>query len=85
MALEMTTGKITLQDVAHPASISTATVSHVTNGSDQVETEIQARVLAASRQLGLKLTSGRKICNIAFVLGECNTLRLPSEPAAECH
>ena len=70
----MTTGKITLQDVAHLAKVSTATVSRVANGNRQVETEIQARVLAASRQLGIDLTSGRKTRNIAFVLGNRDML-----------
>ena len=85
MALEMTARKITLQDVARRARINTATVSRVANGSAQVETGIQAHVFAASRQLGIDLTSGRKIRNITLTLGECNTLRLPSEPATECH
>jgi DNA-binding LacI/PurR family transcriptional regulator len=70
----MTAAKITLRDVAHLAKVSTATVSRVANGNPQVETEIQARVLAASRQLGIDLTGGRKTRNIAFVLGNRDML-----------
>jgi DNA-binding LacI/PurR family transcriptional regulator len=61
--------KITLQDVAKAAKVSTATVSRVANGNPQVEAEIQTRVLAAAHKLGIDLTSTRKNRNIAFVLG----------------
>ena len=84
MSLKMTTGKVTLQDVARAAQILNATVLRV-NGNPQVDPGVQARVLAASRQLAINLASGGKICNIALVLGECNTLRLPSEPSTESH
>jgi DNA-binding LacI/PurR family transcriptional regulator len=66
--------KITLQDVARAAKVSTATVSRVANGNSQVEAEIQTRVLAAARRLGIDLTSSRKNCSIAFVLGNRDTL-----------
>lgn len=60
--------------VARLAKVITATVSRVANGNPQVEAEIQARVLAASRQLGVDLTSGSKTRNIAFVLGNRDML-----------
>jgi len=70
----MSNKKITLQDVAKTAKVSTATVSRVANGNSQVEISIQARVLAAARQLGIDLTSSRKNRNIAFVLGNRDVL-----------
>jgi LacI family transcriptional regulator len=66
--------KLTLKDVARAAKVSTATVSRVANGNSQVETEIKTRVLAAARKLGMDLTSPRKNRNIAFVLGNRDTL-----------
>src|SRR5206468_4797949 len=66
--------KITLQDVARAAKVSTATVSRVANGNSQVEAEIQTRVLAAARRLGIDLTSTRKSRSIAFILGNRDTL-----------
>src|SRR4051794_22307833 len=66
--------KITLQDVARAAKVSTATVSRVANGNSKVEPGIQTRVLTAARRLGIDLTSSRKNCSIAFVLGNRDTL-----------
>jgi LacI family transcriptional regulator len=66
--------RITLQDVARIANVSTATVSRVANGNHQVDAKLQTRVLAAARQLGLDLTSSRKNRNIAFILGNRNVL-----------
>src|SRR4051795_7417564 len=66
--------KITLQDVADAARVSTATVSRVANGNSQVEAEIQKRVLAAAQRLGIDLTSTRKNRSIAFILGNRDTL-----------
>jgi LacI family transcriptional regulator len=74
MALAMPRKKITLQDVARAAKVSTATVSRVANGNPQVELEIQTRVLATARRLGIDLTSTRKNRSIAFVLGNRDTL-----------
>ena len=70
----MSRGKITLQDVAKVAKVSAATVSRVANGNPQVETEIQSRVIAAARQLGINLISSRKNRSIAFVLGNRDIL-----------
>jgi DNA-binding LacI/PurR family transcriptional regulator len=66
--------KTTLQDVAKLAQVSAATVSRVGNGNPQVDPEIQARVYAAARQLGIDLTSTRKSRVIAFVLGNRDNL-----------
>src|SRR5947209_9274118 len=71
---QMSRKKITLQDVARAAKVSTATVSRVANGNSTVEPEIQKRVLVAARRLGLDLTSARKNRSIAFVLGNRDTL-----------
>ena len=70
----MANKKITLQDIARAAKVSTATVSRVANGNPQVEPEIQARVLACARKLGMDLTSTRKNRSIAFVLGNRDIL-----------
>ncbi len=70
----MSRKKITLQDVARAAKVSTATVSRVANGNSQVEAEIQTRVLAAARRLGIDLTNTRKNRSVAFVLGNRDTL-----------
>jgi len=65
----MATNKATLRDVARLANVSTATVSRVANGNPQVHPEIQSRVFAAARQLGVDLTETRKNRSLAFVLG----------------
>jgi LacI family transcriptional regulator, galactose operon repressor len=70
----MSRKKVTLQDVARAAKVSTATVSRVANGNSQVEAEIQTRVLAAARRLGIDLTNTRKNRSVAFVLGNRDTL-----------
>jgi DNA-binding LacI/PurR family transcriptional regulator len=64
----------TLRDIAKLANVSAATVSRVANGNPQVDAEIQARVYAAARQLGVDLTSTRKNRVIAFVLGNRDSL-----------
>ena len=74
MVLAMSNGKITLQDVARVAKVSTATVSRVANGNPQVGAKMQARVLAAARQLGIDLTSTPKNRGIAFLLGNRDIL-----------
>jgi len=66
--------KTTLHDIAKIANVSAATVSRVANGNPQVDTEIQARVYAAARTLGMDLTSTRKNRGIAFVLGNRDNL-----------
>ena len=66
--------KTTLHDIAKLANVSAATVSRVANGNPQVDAEIQARVHAAARQLGIDLTSTRKNRVIAFVLGNRDNL-----------
>ena len=70
----MPKAKVTLQDVARVAKVSAATVSRVANGNPQVEAEIQARVLAAARQLGMDLTGTRKNRSLAFLLGNRDIL-----------
>ena len=66
--------KTTLRDIAKLANVSSATVSRVANGNPQVDEEIQARVFAAARELGIDLTSTRKNRVIAFVLGNRDSL-----------
>jgi DNA-binding LacI/PurR family transcriptional regulator len=66
--------KTTLHDIAKLANVSSATVSRVANGNPQVDPEIQARVHAAARQLGIDLASTRKNRVIAFVLGNRDNL-----------
>jgi DNA-binding LacI/PurR family transcriptional regulator len=61
--------KTTLHHIAKLASVSAATVSRVANGNPQVDPEIQARVYAAARQLGIDLTASRRNRVIALVLG----------------
>jgi DNA-binding LacI/PurR family transcriptional regulator len=61
--------KTTLHDIAKLASVSAATVSRVANGNPQVDPEIQARVYAAAKQLGIDLTASRRNRVIALVLG----------------
>lgn len=70
----MSNKKVTLQDVARTANVSAATVSRVANGNSKVEPDIQMRVLAAARQLGIDLMSSRKNRSIAFVLGNRDML-----------
>jgi DNA-binding LacI/PurR family transcriptional regulator len=66
--------KTTLHHIAKAANVSAATVSRVANGNPQVDPEIQARVYAAARELGVDLTTARKTRVIAFVLGNRDTL-----------
>lgn len=66
--------KTTLRDVARLAKVSSATVSRVANGNPQVDLEIQARVYAAAKKLGIDLTDTRKNRAIAFVLGNRDTV-----------
>ena len=66
--------KTTLHDIAKLANVSAATVSRVANGNPQVDTEIQGRVYAAARKLGIDLTTSRKNRVIAFVLGNRDNL-----------
>lgn len=66
--------KTTLRDIAKLANVSSATVSRVANGNPQVDEQIQARVYAAARELGIDLTSTRKNRVIAFVLGNRDSL-----------
>lgn len=66
--------KTTLHDIAKLANVSAATVSRVANGNPQVDTDIQSRVLAVARKLGIDLTSSRKNRAIAFVLGNRDNL-----------
>jgi DNA-binding LacI/PurR family transcriptional regulator len=66
--------KTTLHDIAKLANVSAATVSRVANGNPQVDAEIQARVHAASRKLGIDLTTTRKNRVVAFVLGNRDNL-----------
>jgi DNA-binding LacI/PurR family transcriptional regulator len=66
--------KTTLHDIAKLANVSAATVSRVVNGNPQVDPEIQGRVHAAARQLGVNLVSTRKNRVIAFVLGNRDNL-----------
>ena len=70
----MASSKATLRDVARIANVSTATVSRVANGNPQVQPEIQSRVFAAARQLGVDLTETRKKRSLAFVLGNRDAL-----------
>jgi DNA-binding LacI/PurR family transcriptional regulator len=65
----MSEGKTTLRDVGRLAKVSSATVSRVANGNPQVDPEIQAKVHAAAKKLGIDLTETRKNRTIAFVLG----------------
>lgn len=66
--------KTTLHDIAKLANVSAATVSRVANGNPQVDAEIQARVYATARQLGVDLTTTRKNRVIAFLLGNRDNL-----------
>lgn len=66
--------RITLRDVAHIAGVSTPTVSRVVNGNTKVDPEIQSRVFKAARKLGFNMIDARKNRNIAFVLGNRDTL-----------
>jgi DNA-binding LacI/PurR family transcriptional regulator len=66
--------KTTLHHIAKLANVSAATVSRVANGNPQVDPEIQARVYAAARHLGIDLTTTRKNRVIAFVLGNRDNL-----------
>jgi DNA-binding LacI/PurR family transcriptional regulator len=70
----MSDRKATLRDVAKLAKLSTATVSRVANGNPQVDVEIQSKVHAAAKKLGLDLTETRKNRTIAFVLGNRDRL-----------
>jgi DNA-binding LacI/PurR family transcriptional regulator len=70
----MPSAKVTLKDVARVAKVSAATVSRVANGNPQVEAEIQTKVLAAARHLGIDLTGTRKNRSIAFLLGNRDIL-----------
>jgi DNA-binding LacI/PurR family transcriptional regulator len=66
--------KARLADVARLAKVSPATVSRVANGNPQVDLEVQSRVYATARKLGIDLTLTRKNRTIAFVLGNRNTI-----------
>ena len=63
-----------LRDIAKLAKVSSAAVSRVANGNPQVDEEIQARVHAAARKLGIDLTGTLKNRVIAFVLGNRDVL-----------
>jgi LacI family transcriptional regulator len=63
---------VTITDVARHAGVSTATVSHVLNGTRYVSEETQARVLAAVNELGYRPNRLAR----SLALGETHTLGL---------
>jgi DNA-binding LacI/PurR family transcriptional regulator len=63
-----------LRDIAKLAKVSSAAVSRVASGNPQVDEELQARVHAAARKLGIDLTGTLKNRVIAFVLGNRDVL-----------
>ncbi len=66
--------KARLADVARLAKVSPATVSRVANGNPQVDLEVQSKVYATARKLGIDLTLTRKNRTVAFVLGNRDTI-----------
>jgi len=68
--------KVTLQDIAHAAHVSVATVSRVGTGSARVSPEIAERVRLAALKLGSELDGRNKSKVIAFLLGNRDMLHL---------
>lgn len=60
MARRRPSARVTLDDVAHRAGVSRATVSKALNGRDDVAAATRERVLAAVGELGYRPTTGRR-------------------------
>ena len=61
-------------EVARLAKVSVAAVSSIANGNPQVPPAVQAKVLAAARELGVTLASGKPNRTITFILGNRDTV-----------
>lgn len=66
--------KVRLQDIAHAARVSPATVSRVINRTGRVSQEIMDRVQASADRLSFDLRDRRKPRLLAFVLGNRSLL-----------